>query len=210
MEVERAYRDAKITTIYEGTNEIQRVVIASHILGKPPKNDMVMQQKGPVTGHRKKIIFNSGTAQEKVDALVESLKADGYDFTVGIDPMTPITLADRVVSAGKGIGAKENMGASISVGHGAQQVFNRAGVKRKVVTVLGDSTFFHTGVESLINTVYNNSNTINIILDNRITGMEEADREPRRLACFWQTQLSVQANTYRDFLSTARKEWAPR
>ena len=40
--------------------------------------------------------------------------------------------------------------------------------------------------------------------------MEEADREPRRLACFWQTQLSVQANTYRDFLSTARKEWAPR
>ena len=95
MEVERAYRDAKITTIYEGTNEIQRVVIASHILGKPPKNDMVMQQKGPVTGHRKKIIFNSGTAQEKVDALVESLKADGYDFTVGIDPMTPITLADR-------------------------------------------------------------------------------------------------------------------
>ena len=109
MEVERAYRDAKITTIYEGTNEIQRVVIASHILGKPPKNDMVMQQKGPVTGHRKKIIFNSGTAQEKVDALVESLKADGYDFTVGIDPMTPITLADRVVSAGKGIGAKENM-----------------------------------------------------------------------------------------------------
>ena len=34
MEVERFYRDAKITTIYEGTNEIQRVVIASHILGK--------------------------------------------------------------------------------------------------------------------------------------------------------------------------------
>ena len=37
MDVERAYRDAKITTIYEGTNEIQRMVIASHILGKPPK-----------------------------------------------------------------------------------------------------------------------------------------------------------------------------
>ena len=32
--VERAYRDAKITTIYEGTNEIQRVVIAAHLLGK--------------------------------------------------------------------------------------------------------------------------------------------------------------------------------
>lgn len=70
------------------------------------------------------------------------------------------------------------MGASISVGHGAQQVFNRAGVKRKVVTVLGDSTFFHTGVESLINTVYNNSDTINIILDNRITGMTGHQQNP--------------------------------
>ena len=70
------------------------------------------------------------------------------------------------------------MGASISVGHGAQQVFNRAGVDRKVVTVLGDSTFFHTGLESLINTVYNNSNTINIILDNRITGMTGHQQNP--------------------------------
>ncbi|MBQ1390465.1 MAG: indolepyruvate ferredoxin oxidoreductase subunit alpha [Firmicutes bacterium] len=70
------------------------------------------------------------------------------------------------------------MGASISVGHGAQKAFNRAGIKRKVVTVLGDSTFFHTGVNSLINTVYNNSNTINIILDNRITGMTGHQQNP--------------------------------
>lgn len=41
--------------------------------------------------------------------LVENLKADGYDFTVGIDIDTPITKAERVVSAGKGIGPKENM-----------------------------------------------------------------------------------------------------
>ena len=32
--IEKMYRDAKITTIYEGTNEIQRLVIASKILGK--------------------------------------------------------------------------------------------------------------------------------------------------------------------------------
>lgn len=70
------------------------------------------------------------------------------------------------------------MGASISVGHGAQQAFNRAGIKRKVVTVLGDSTFFHTGINSLINTIYNNSNTVNIILDNRITGMTGHQQNP--------------------------------
>ena len=70
------------------------------------------------------------------------------------------------------------MGASISMGHGAQKSFNREGIKRKVVTVLGDSTFFHTGVNSLMNTVYNQSNTINIILDNRITGMTGHQENP--------------------------------
>lgn len=110
MEVERAYRDAKICTIYEGTNEIQRVVIASHILGKAPKNNVqVGKPKGAITGSRKKKIFNEGSPKENVQALVEALKSDGYDFTVGIPIDTPITLADRVVSAGKGIGAKENM-----------------------------------------------------------------------------------------------------
>jgi len=31
--VERFYRDARVFTIYEGTSEIQRVVIANHLLG---------------------------------------------------------------------------------------------------------------------------------------------------------------------------------
>jgi len=64
------------------------------------------------------------------------------------------------------------MGASISSGYGAQKVFNmKEGNDMRVVTVLGDSTFFHTGMNSLLNTVYNGTNTINVILDNRITGM---------------------------------------
>ena len=110
MEVERFYRDAKITTIYEGTNEIQRVVIASHILGKAGKADAAPAQKrGPETGERKKQIFKDGSPQEQVDALVASLKKDGYDFTVGIPLDTPIVQAERVVSAGKGIGEKKNM-----------------------------------------------------------------------------------------------------
>ena len=113
MEVERAYRDAKITTIYEGTNEIQRVVIASHILGKAPKSSggssSQPKKPAPVTGVRKKVILRDGSPAEQVAALVEHLKKDGHDFTVGIPLDTPISQAERVVSAGKGIGGKKNM-----------------------------------------------------------------------------------------------------
>ncbi|WP_367173825.1 FAD-binding protein, partial [uncultured Brachyspira sp.] len=111
--VERAYRDAKICTIYEGTSEIQKVVISASILGKMPKAPVAaagpMAKKGPITGERRNIIFKEGSAQDKVDALVAALKKDGIDFSVGIDINTPIINAERVVSAGKGIGAKENM-----------------------------------------------------------------------------------------------------
>uniref|UniRef100_UPI0026714232 acyl-CoA dehydrogenase family protein n=1 Tax=Anaerofustis stercorihominis TaxID=214853 RepID=UPI0026714232 len=110
MDVERAYRDAKICTIYEGTNEIQRVVIASHIVGKAPKKEKVSAKaKGAITGARKKKIFEEGDINKKVEDLVTALKNDGYDFTVGIDIDTPIPEAERVVSVGKGIGDKKNM-----------------------------------------------------------------------------------------------------
>lgn len=114
MEVERAYRDAKITTIYEGTNEIQRVVIASHLLGKITRersgeSRSAAKKPAPITGIRKKMIFTDGDAKEQVEALVAALKKDGYDFSVGIPADTPISQAERVVSAGKGIGEKKNM-----------------------------------------------------------------------------------------------------
>ena len=114
MDVERFYRDAKITTIYEGTNEIMRVVIASHIVGRPPqskksKSSAVATEKKSITGNRKRTIFKDGEAKDKVEALVNALKKDGYDFTVGIDINTPIQQSERVASAGKGIGEQKNM-----------------------------------------------------------------------------------------------------
>lgn len=66
------------------------------------------------------------------------------------------------------------MGASIAVAHGAAV----AGDKERHVAVIGDSTFFHTGVPALINVAYNRSNVITIIMDNRSTGMTGHQQNP--------------------------------
>lgn len=71
------------------------------------------------------------------------------------------------------------MGASLSSAHGAQKVFNmKENNKMRVVGVLGDSTFFHTGINSLLDVVYNKGNSISVILDNRITGMTGHQQNP--------------------------------
>jgi indolepyruvate ferredoxin oxidoreductase, alpha subunit len=62
------------------------------------------------------------------------------------------------------------MGASITVGHGIEKALDPAD-KRRVVTMIGDSTFFHMGMPGLVNTVYNKGNSITIVVDNRTTGM---------------------------------------
>ena len=66
------------------------------------------------------------------------------------------------------------MGASIGVAHGAAM----AGDKERHVAVIGDSTFFHTGIPALINVAYNKSNVITIIMDNRVTGMTGHQENP--------------------------------
>jgi indolepyruvate ferredoxin oxidoreductase, alpha subunit len=70
------------------------------------------------------------------------------------------------------------MGASISVGHGAQQTFSKSQDKYRVVATIGDSTFFHTGINSLMHIAYNQSKTVTCILDNRITGMTGHQENP--------------------------------
>ena len=59
------------------------------------------------------------------------------------------------------------MGASITVGSGIAH----SGEKRDVVCTIGDSTFLHTGIQGLLNAVYNGANMTVVILDNRITAM---------------------------------------
>lgn len=66
------------------------------------------------------------------------------------------------------------MGASTAVAHGAVM----AGDSERHFAVIGDSTFMHSGVQALMNVVYNQSNVITIIMDNRITSMTGQQENP--------------------------------
>ena len=64
------------------------------------------------------------------------------------------------------------MGGGFTVGMGIAKSFQREGVTDKVVFgVMGDSTFFHSGMTGAAEIIYNNGRIIPCVLDNRITGM---------------------------------------
>ena len=63
------------------------------------------------------------------------------------------------------------MGAGFSAGAGMAKAFEASGQKKKVFGVLGDSTFFHSGLTGAVEIIYNKANVIPVILDNHITGM---------------------------------------
>ncbi|MBF0478074.1 MAG: indolepyruvate ferredoxin oxidoreductase subunit alpha [Candidatus Omnitrophica bacterium] len=66
------------------------------------------------------------------------------------------------------------MGGGISMAHGIQKASNA----KKVVGVIGDSTFFHSGITGLVDIVYNKGTSTIIVLDNRITGMTGHQENP--------------------------------
>lgn len=79
-------------------------------------------------------------------------------YTLGAVP--PLSVVDTTIC----------MGASISSLHGMEMAKGKDYIKNWVA-VIGDSTFMHTGVNSLMNMVYNQGTGTVIILDNSTTGM---------------------------------------
>ena len=70
-----------------------------------------------------------------------------------------------------------DMGASVSMAHGFELAL--AGTEhRPVVAVIGDSTFAHSGLSSLVSTVYNRGTGTVCILDNRTTAMTGRQGNP--------------------------------
>ena len=93
-----------------------------------------------------------GTELEEGELVVAS---DIGCYTLGVYP--PLAALDTCAC----------MGASIGQALGLE----KAGVPNKVVAVLGDSTFMHSGITGLIDVVYNQGSTTVIILDNGTTAM---------------------------------------
>ncbi len=116
--VERMYRDAKICTIYEGTNEIQRLIIAHSILESPKKTPQDISNAAAVkpstkttTEKRKGIIIKDGTAKEKITALLKYLKIENVKSQNNsiVHLGGSITEADKVCSIGRGLNSKQDL-----------------------------------------------------------------------------------------------------
>lgn len=107
-------------------------------------------------------ILCPGCPHRSVYAVLNKMKihaaGDIGCYTLGA--VAPLSVVDTTVC----------MGASISSLHGMEKAKGSAYIK-KWVAVIGDSTFMHTGINSLINMVYNKGTGTVMILDNSTTGM---------------------------------------
>ncbi|MES9884360.1 MAG: thiamine pyrophosphate-dependent enzyme [Sedimenticola sp.] len=71
-----------------------------------------------------------------------------------------------------------SMGASMGVAHGLDKGRVEADKDKRVVAVIGDSTFMHMGMQGLLNITYNRGNVTILLLDNRAVGMTGGQYNP--------------------------------
>ena len=87
-------------------------------------------------------------------------------YTLGATP--PLSAMDSCIC----------MGASLSAGAGMAKALELTGRGQKVFGVIGDSTFFHSGLTGAAEIIYNKANVIPVVLDNHITGMTGHQENP--------------------------------
>ncbi len=118
--------------------------------------------KAPAAAPGRPPILCPGCPHRSVYYVLNKLKmhvaGDIGCYTLGA--VAPLSVVDSVIC----------MGASISSLHGMEKAKGKEYIKNWVAAI-GDSTFLHTGVNSLMNMVYNKSTGTVMILDNSTTGM---------------------------------------
>ncbi len=138
--------------------EYTAAMIAKAVLGKESADGAAPQEDIPV----RPPVMCAGCPHRATFYVLKKLgltvSGDIGCYTLGA--VAPLASVDTTIC----------MGASVSAAHGmakaAGEQFNR-----RLVSVIGDSTFMHSGITGLIDIVYNKGNSTVIILDNSITGM---------------------------------------
>lgn len=124
------------------------------------KEDLDIQP--PADAPQRPPILCPGCPHRSVYHVLKKLKmhaaGDIGCYTLGA--VAPLSVVDTTMC----------MGSSISTLHGMEKAKGKEYIKNWVA-VIGDSTFLHTGVNSLMNMVYNNATGTVMILDNSTTGM---------------------------------------
>lgn len=149
--------------IFSIRGEYSVKIIKSEIRGEKVEFDT------PETVPARPPILCPGCSHRSAFAVMKKLKLHGAGdigcYTLGAVP--PLDVIDTCVC----------MGASISTLHGMEKARGRDYIK-DWVAVIGDSTFLHTGVNSLMNMVYNEATGTVVILDNSTTGMTGHQHHP--------------------------------
>ena len=144
------------TEIFTVQGEYSANLIRERVLGQTSQVDKAAQVPA------RPPILCPGCPHRSVYAVLNKLKihaaGDIGCYTLGA--VAPLSVIDTTIC----------MGASISTLHGMEKAKGREYIK-SWVAVIGDSTFMHTGINSLMNMVYNQATGTVIILDNSTTGM---------------------------------------
>lgn len=142
--------------IFTVQGEYSANLIRERVLGQTSQVDKAAQVPA------RPPILCPGCPHRSVYAVLNKLKihaaGDIGCYTLG--SVAPLSVIDTTIC----------MGASISTLHGMEKAKGREYIK-SWVAVIGDSTFMHTGINSLMNMVYNQATGTVIILDNSTTGM---------------------------------------
>jgi indolepyruvate ferredoxin oxidoreductase alpha subunit len=148
--------------------EYSAQMIRSALSDEPNPVGAVSQESLPVSPPRPPVMC-AGCPHKGLFLALSRLKVqvtgDIGCYTLGALP--PMSAMDACVC----------MGASIGMAHGFDKATDGEASKH-TVSVLGDSTFIHSGITNLLNAVYNQSSITVLILDNSITGMTGHQQNP--------------------------------
>ena len=150
--------------IFGCIGELNQVIIAEKLLGKTPEvtpypDNLPIRPPVMCAGCPHRGVFYT-LAKHKI-----TVSGDIGCYTLGA--AKPLESMDWTIC----------MGSSVSCLHGFNKVLGKES-QNKTVAVIGDSTFMHSGMTSLVNIAYNASNSTVIILDNSITGMTGHQQNP--------------------------------